>query len=236
MTDQELLKNVRGLRLADLSDGMDAIGLVGTGTMSSAMRPIRPDIKMAGIAYTVKLVPTQADVRVCASIEEYMQDLGKWCDDSYAFVGGLMDGNGKDKVVVIDMDGYPGGIWGSEIGLNSVKWGVAGTVIDGACRDTYECNLEKLNVWCTTRTFNHVYGRLANGGVNVPIECVGVAVNAGDIVCGDDDGVLVIPRDRAETVVEFAQAILEADQRSRARLYKDVGLTPDDTLGKFGES
>jgi len=236
MTDQDVLENVRGLRLADLSDGMDAVGLVGTGTMSSAMRPLRPGIKMAGIAYTVKLVPTQADVRVCTTLDKYMLDLGKWCNDAYAFVGGLTDGRGKDKVVVIDMDGYPGGIWGSEIGLNSVKWGVAGTVIDGACRDSYECNLEQLKVWCTTRTFNHVYGRLVNGDVNVAVECAGVTVNPGDIVCGDDDGVLVIPRDRAEIVVDFARAILEVDQNSRARLYKEVGLTPDDTLGKFRES
>jgi regulator of RNase E activity RraA len=189
---------------------------------------------MAGIAYTVKLVPAQADVKVCPSVEEYAAELGKWCEDAYTFVGGLTDGKGKDKVVVIDMDGYPGGIWGSDIGLNSVKWGVVGTVIDGACRDSYECNLQSLKVWCTTRTFNHVYGRLLNGGVEVPIQCAGVTVRPGDIVCGDDDGVLVIPSDRAEAVVGFAEAILRQDQKSRAGHYSDLGYAPDETLGEFG--
>ena len=234
MTDQELLTKVRSLRLADLSDGMDAIGLVGTGTMSSRMRPLRPGIAAAGLAYTVKLVPTQADVKVCRTIEEYNQELGRWCQDTYAFTGGLRT-SGKDKMVVVDMDGFPGGLWGSAIGMDSVKWGCAGVVLDGGCRDSYECNLEQLNVWCTARTFNHVYGRLANGGVNVPIFCDGVAVNAGDIVCADDDGVLVIPRGRAEEVVVFAEAILADDQRSRAKSYKELGLKPDETLGKFGK-
>ncbi len=234
MTDEQLLARVRACRPADLSDAMDAIGLVNTGTMSREMRPLRPGIAMAGVAYTVKLLPAQADVKVCESIQEYWAELNRWCEDTYAFTAGLRDGGGKDKVVVIDMDGYPGGIWGSAIGLDSRKWGVAGAVIDGACRDSHECNLEQLAVWCTTRTFNHVYGRLVNGGVNVPIQCAGVAVRPGDIVCGDDDGVLVIPRERAETVVTFAEAILDADQQVRARSYHDLGLDPDNTLGKHG--
>jgi regulator of RNase E activity RraA len=236
MTDQDLLTRVRACRLADLSDGMDAIGLVNTGTMSRRMRPLRPGFKMAGIAYTVKLVPAQEDVKVCNTIDEYMKELGEWCDDAYAFTQGLTDGKGKDKVVVIDMDGYPGGIWGSEIGMNGVKWGLAGVVIDGACRDSYECNLEKLKVWCTTRTFNHVYGRLRSGGVEVPIQCAGVSVRPGDIVCGDDDGVLVIPRQKAEKVVEFAEAILQGDQKARAQHYKDLGYEPDETLGDLGKA
>ncbi len=234
MNERELLERIRGCRPADLSDGMDAIGLVNAGTMSDRMRPLRPGMRMAGIAYTVKLVPAQQPVKVCQSLDEYMAELGRWCEDAYAFVGGLTDGKGRDRVVVIDMDGYPGGLWGSEIGMNAVKWGVAGVVIDGACRDSYECNLEKLKVWCTTRTFNHVYGRLANGGVNVPVQCAGVAVRPDDIVCGDDDGVLVIPRERAEAVLEFAEAILKQDQKARAKHYRDLGYAPDETLGEFG--
>jgi hypothetical protein len=46
--------------------------------------------------------------------------------------------------------------------------------------------------------------------------------------------VLVIPRDRAEQVLMFAEAILEGDQRARAQSYKELGLKPDETLGRFG--
>gem|GEM_PF-2364400 len=55
------------------------------------------------------------------------------------------------------------------------------------------------------RTFRHVSGRMVFGGVNIPVRCAGVTVRPGDVVCADDDGVLVIPRERAhiKTVREW---------------------------------
>jgi regulator of RNase E activity RraA len=231
MDEKKILERVRGLRLADLGDGMDALGLVNRGTMTPAMRPLREGLRFAGFAYTVKLVQSQDSAIACDSVEQYMERLDEWCGDTYSFMGGLVNGQAQDKVIVIDMDGYPGGVWGSEIGMSTKKEGLVGAVIDGACRDSYECNLEKLNVFCTKRTFNHVYGRLRSGGVNVPISCGGVLVNPGDVVCADDDGVLVIPRDRVEEVLTIAYAVLKADQVKRAGHYKDLGYEPDETLG-----
>lgn len=231
MKERELLEKVRSLRLADLSDGMDALGLVNKGTMSPDMRPIRDGLKFAGFAYTVKLVRAQDSVKVCSGVKQYTDELDNWCSDTYSFMSGLVNGQAADKVIVIDMDGYPGGIWGSEIGMSTKKEGLVGAVIDGACRDSYECNLENLNVFCTKRTFNHVYGRLRSGGVEIPVSCGGVLVNPGDVVCADDDGVLIIPRNRAKEVVEVALAVLKADQMKRAMHYKDLGYKPDETLG-----
>lgn len=233
MNDQELIKLIRKCRLADLGDGMDALGLVNKGTMNDNMRPLRPGISFAGFAYTVKLIPAQKDVKVCKDIKEYYEELDKWCSDTYTFNKGLTPEACKDAVVVFDMGGYPGGVWGSEIGAASMFKGVSGVVLDGACRDSEESNIEGLKVFCTRRTFNHVYGRLVNGGVNIPIECAGVTVNPRDIVCADDDGVLVIPYDRAEEVLKFAIPILEDDQKKRAAHYKNLGLTPDDSLDRM---
>jgi 4-hydroxy-4-methyl-2-oxoglutarate aldolase len=233
MNNRELIEKIRMCRLADLADGMDAIGLVNTGTMSSEMRPLRPGISFAGFAYTVKLLPTQKEVKVCRTVEEYQAELGKWCSDTYSFMKGITPETGGDMVVVIDMGGYPGGIWGSENGMDTMRKGIAGAVIDGACRDSYECNLEKVNVFCTKRTFNHVYGRIVSGGVNVPVQCAGVTVNPGDVVCADDDGVLVIPRDKAEEVLKFALAVLKDDMKTRYDHYKALGFAPDETLQRI---
>jgi 4-hydroxy-4-methyl-2-oxoglutarate aldolase len=233
MTDQELIAAIRQCRPADLSDGMDALGLVNAGSMSSDMRPVVPGIRMAGFAYTVKYVPADKPAKVCSTLEEYEAELSRWCKDLYSFYDPLAYGKGKDKVIVVDMGGIPAGLWGSDIGLKGINDGFAGVVIDGGCRDSYECNLEKVKVWCTKRTFNHVYGRLKSAGVNIPVQCAGITVNPGDIVCGDDDGVLVIPRNQAEKVVKFALEILRKDQISRADGYKEIGLKPDKTLGDF---
>jgi 4-hydroxy-4-methyl-2-oxoglutarate aldolase len=230
MTDSELLERIRGARLADLGDGMDALGLVDTGSMSPDMRPIRPGIRFTGFAFTVKLIPAQRAAKACSSIEEYQAELGRWCADAYAFMEPLLK-DAKQKVCVIDMGGIPGGIWGSENGMNTMKAGLEGVVIDGSCRDSEECNLEGVRAFCTRRSFNHVYGRVANGGFQIPVQCAGVTVVPGDVVCADDDGVLVIPRARAAEVLRFAERVHQDDQKVRAQHYRDLGFKPDGTLG-----
>jgi regulator of RNase E activity RraA len=233
MDDKELIRLIRKCRLADLGDGMDALGLVNMGTMNDNMRPLRPGINFAGFAYTVKLIPTRKAVKVCKDITEYYKELEKWCSDTYTFNSGLTKETCPDTVVVVDMGGYPGGLWGSEIGAASMIKGVAGVVLDGACRDSEEANIEGVKVFCTRRTFNHVYGRLENGGVNIPVECAGVAVKPRDIVCADDDGVLVIPYERAEEILKFAVPIMEDDQKKRAEHYRNLGLKPDASLDRM---
>ncbi len=230
--DRRLIARIRACRLADLADGMDAIGLVNRGSMSK-MRPLRPGIKTAGFAYTAKLIPCQKDVKVCDTFDEYMDELAAWCKDTYTFFDPIEfdEVPGEDLVVVVDMGSTECGLWGSEIGMKAMTKGVVGVVLDGACRDSYEANLEQVVVWCTQRTFNHVYGRLENGGVNVPIQCAGVMVRPKDIICGDDDGVLVIPYEKAEKVLYFAEMIQEDDRLKRAKHYKSLGYEYDETLG-----
>jgi len=229
--DLDLLERIRKLRLADLADGMDALGLIDCGTMSTQMRPIRPGISFAGFAYTVQFQKAKRLVKVCETSEEYHIELNKWCSKTYEFFTPVKEGKLENFVIVMDMDKYPGGVWGSENGAGAMKNGIAGTVINGACRDTYECNIENIPVFCTTRTFNHVYGRLDLAGVNVPINCDGVGVSPMDIVCADDDGVLVIPYDIAEDILKFSEIILKKDQVTRSKHYQDLNMEADETLG-----
>jgi len=229
--DLELLNRIRGCRPADLCDAMDAIGLVGVGSMSPEMRPIRPGISFAGYAYTVKYVPTKRRVKQCKSLEEYQKELRAWGKEVYEFTKGLQDAD--NIVCVVDMQGMPVGLWGSLIGMEMTHNSLEGVVLDGTCRDSYECNIEGVNAFCTKRSYNHPYGRIELDGVNVPIKCAGVKVSPMDIVVADDDGVLVIPRRKAEIVAEIAEDILRRDQKNRAGWYRKLGLQPDDTLGEF---
>ena len=233
MTDTELIKELRKYRCADLSDGMDALGLVDVGTMNEEMRPLRPGMEFKGFAYTVKLLPKQGNVNVCKTIEDWRGELGKGCEDIYKFVEGITEENAKDMVVVVDMGSVRGGLWGSEIAANLMIRGIEGAIIDGGCRDSYEVNLEKGNVFATKRTFTHAYGRVQRGPINVPIDCAGVTVKPGDVICADDDGVLVIPRERAEEVIMFAKMQLEDDIKTRSSHYDKLGFEPDETLNRM---
>ncbi|MEH7117047.1 hypothetical protein V7128_06425 [Neobacillus vireti] len=234
MTDKELLSAIRKLRLADLSDGMDALGLVNKGSMSTDMRPIRPGISFVGFAWTVKLAPSEETFKPCETVEEYMALNNKYCSNIYSFMGVMEQEDVTDHVLVIDMGGYPGGILGSENMMRFHLNGMVGAVVDGGCRDSFECNLEEVNAFCTKRTYHHVSGRMKLDGIKIPVNCAGVTVVPGDIVCADDDGVLVIPRDKAEEVVKFARAILEADQEVRTSHYRRLGYEPDYTLNRLG--
>ena len=233
MNNAELLTEIKKFRLADLSDGMDALGLVDKGTMCEEMRPLRPGIEFHGFAHTVKLLPKQDGVKVCKNVEEWREELGKGCNDIYSFVNTITEENAKDMVVVVDMDGVRGGVWGSEISMNLMLRGIVGAVIDGGCRDSYETNLENAPVFCTKRTFTHAYGRVTAGDVGKPINCGGVMVKPGDIICGDDDGVLVIPRERAEEVIAIARMQLEDDIATRTSHYEKLGFEADDTLKRL---
>ena len=233
MTDAELMKEIRKYRCADLSDGMDAIGLVDKGTMNESMRPLRPGIEFKGFAYTIKLLPKSDAVKECKTVDEWREELGKECDKIYSFVGEITPERAKDTVIVVDMEGVRGGLWGSEIAMSMVGRGVVGPVLDGGCRDSYETNLENAPVFCTKRTFTHAYGRVEPGALNIPVNCAGVTVKPGDIVCADDDGVLVIPRERAEEVIMFAKMQLEDDIQARTEHYDNLGFEHDDTLKRM---
>jgi len=235
MTNNELIKEIRKYRCADLSDGMDALGLVDKGTMNEKMRPLRPGIEFHGFAHTVKLLPKQEPVKNCKTIDEWREELGKGCNDIYNFVDTVTEENAKDMVLVIDMDGVRGGVWGSEIAMNMMIRGIEGTVVDGGCRDSHETNLEQAPVFCTKRTFTHAYGRVERGTVGESINCAGVTVNPGDIICADDDGVLVIPRDRAEEVIMFAKMQLEDDIETRSAHYGKLGFEVDESLDRLSK-
>ena len=233
MTDTELIKELRKYRCADLCDGMDAIGLVDKGTMNEAMRPLRDGIEFKGFAYTIKLLPKSDAVKVCKTPEEWREELGKECNKIYNFVGEITSERAKDTVIVVDMEGVRGGLWGSEIAMTMMERGIEGVVLDGGCRDSYETNLEKAPVFCTKRTFTHAYGRVEPGALNIPVNCAGVTVKPGDIVCADDDGVLVIPRERAEEVIMFEKMQLEDDIAVRTEHYDNLGFEHDETLNRM---
>jgi 4-hydroxy-4-methyl-2-oxoglutarate aldolase len=231
MSDEEVLNLIRKCRLTDLSDGMDAIGLVNIGTMSSEMRPIRHSINFVGFAYTIKLVPTQKRTTSYENLKEYYGlGLKNYMSEEFDFWTNVANTDLKDKVLVFDAGGYPAGVIGSENTMGWTEKGASGVVIDGGVRDSYECNLEDMKIFATKRTCNHYYGRLQHVSVQEPITCAGVCVRPGDIVSADDDGVLVIPRKDAISVVKAAVPIRIFDMLLRSDHYKNLGKESDGTI------
>ena len=76
---------------------------------------------------------------------------------------------------------------------------------------------------------------MERGAIGVPVECAGVTVKPGDIICADDDGVLVIPIEYAEEVIQYARVQLEDDIAVRSQHYENLGYEPDATLERLKE-
>jgi 4-hydroxy-4-methyl-2-oxoglutarate aldolase len=85
--------------------------------------------------------------------------------------------------------------------------GMAGMVLDGAIRDVWDIRRMELTIYARSISPRTAVGHYATVARNVPVECAGVTVRPGDIIVADEDGVVVVPKERAEEVLKKAQEI-----------------------------
>lgn len=111
-------------------------------------------------------------------------------------------------VLVVDAHGETAfALWGGNVSKALLNRGVAAFVIDGAVRDVSEIRALGFPVFAKGVATAFRAHRVTWGEVNVPVACGGVVVNPGDIVVGDSDGVVVVPRRSAPSVIERARAL-----------------------------
>jgi regulator of RNase E activity RraA len=232
--DARLLQLFDGLRVADVTDGMDAMGLQNIGLMDPEIHPLWRDTehyahRFVGIAVTARYVPTQSAPAGRMDTAQYDQWVSNWYQtkSSEPFVALLRKGS---ALVIEDAEGIDVGTIGSN---NIMVWkmkGCVGVVTSATARDTDEIITEKVPLY-----FKHVGrgirpGRNEIESVNRPVVCGGVTVVPGDVIVADGEGVVVVPRARAEEVARYARKILEGDKTARRGLYRQLGLPPDDSV------
>jgi regulator of RNase E activity RraA len=202
----EVLAKLRQVRPADASDALDSLGYVDTYAMDVAMRPLAVGQRMVGIAQTYELVPADR-VPARMTYQDYNDQLRELADDWFGFQRAF----GPDGVSVINAHRTRAGVLGSANTLSGKIKGMQGYVIDGACRDSAETMMQGMPVWSTVRSFSRVEWRIKFGRLNEEIVCAGVRVRSGDVVMGDDDGVLIVPAELAAEVADRAFDILERE-------------------------
>jgi regulator of RNase E activity RraA len=101
---------------------------------------------------------------------------------------------------------------GNLMGTGAIERGMAGMVLDGAIRDVWDIRRMGLTVYARSTTPRTAVGHYATVAKNVPVDCAGVTVRPGDIIVADEDGVVVVPKERAEEVLKKAK---EIDDRER---------------------
>jgi 4-hydroxy-4-methyl-2-oxoglutarate aldolase len=227
------LKLFDGLRVADVTDGMDMAGLPNTGLVDPAIHADWIDSKdlshqFRGIAITARYVPTQRPDRPATG-----EDFKKWEGNFYSqyshedFAKLIKPGT---AVVIDDVEDKDIGTIGSNNILAWHKMGAVGVVTDAGARDTDEVAIEKVPLYLRNKGRGIRPGRNDLESVNRPVSIGGVLVCPGDVVVADKDGVVVVPRGVAEQVAKFARQILNGDKAGRKELYKSLGMPLDKTV------
>jgi 3-hexulose-6-phosphate synthase/6-phospho-3-hexuloisomerase len=184
------------------------------GVMRSYMRPLSNETRFVGPALTVRLEPgNQVDCLDALSVA----------------VSG--------DVIVVDAAGETEtSIWGGLMSGLCMMKGVVGAVVDGAIRDTDETRDLGFQIFSKAivprSTHSPFSGRTDPIEVNESIQCAGVLVNPGDLVLGDEIGVVVIPLDKAAEILEKARTQADNEEKTRARIRE--GKTVDQILAEFG--
>ena len=183
-----ILEILRHVRTSNISDGSHRQSCL------EGIRPLFPGAFAAGPAVTVRTMP------------------GDWSKPVQA-----IDVAGPGDVIVIDAAGQPPAVWG-ELATESAKnKGLAGLVVNGAVRDTGEIRKLEFPVWAKLVT-SHAGDAKGLGEINSPITIAGQRICPGDWIVADDDGVMVLPKERAVEMANRAADVLEAENRIRAEI------------------
>lgn len=231
--DSKILELYKNLRVADVSDGLDMVGLPGTGLVDPAIHSSWVDLKdfthiFRGIAITVRYVPTQRPALPAPG-----EDFSKWEGYFYttysheAFTQLIRPGS---AVVIDDVEDRDIGSIGSNNILYWYKLGAVGVVTDAGARDTDEVGLEGVPLYLRKKGRGIRPGRNEIESVNRPVSIGGVLVCPGDVVVADGDGVVVVPRAVAGQVAKYASEILAKDKTGRKGLYESLGRPLDKTV------
>lgn len=214
MTTDEILDAYERLRATLSLSAVIADSQGRGGVMRSGIKPAFASEKIIGRALTVRLTP--------GDLQDPL---------------GALDRLQPGDVVVVDAAGDTetsvfGGLMGSLFKLAGAK----GVVIDGACRDTDENREIGFPVFSRSITPRGTHtmfsGRKDDVEYQVPITCGGILVSPGDVVVGDEMGVVIVPAADAERVVTLATEQAQREEATRARI-RD-GATFEQLLNEFG--
>ena len=202
MTDTNVARAAR-LDCATLSDAMDSLGIEG---VCRGIKPRDAGFRMAGRAYTVLYGPIDA---------ANPGTVGDYVDDMQPGQIAVLDNGGREDCTV----------WGDILTQFAHTRGLAGTVIDGPCRDVHLCLDLGYPVFSRSYSMKTGKDRVQVDAVQVPVNIGDARVCPGDILVGGADGVVVLPRSHEDRILDVAERIQAAEDAIRALVAEGCSIT-----------
>ncbi|MBN8816504.1 MAG: RraA family protein [Sphingomonas sp.] len=198
---QNIAERLRDAGTTALSDALDRFGIAG---QAIGILPVARSMRFAGRAFTIRMLPVGTSG---GSVGDYIDDVA------------------AGDVVVIDNDGNMGAtVWGDILTWVASERGIAGTVIDGVCRDSDRCVELGYPVFARANTMRTGKDRVTADAYNVAVQIAGVRVSPGDWIVGDSDGVVVIPAKKVEKIVQVAEEIEKVEAMIRQKVSQGLTL------------
>jgi regulator of RNase E activity RraA len=227
----EVLETLKQVSIATLSSQLLKRGF--RQLYLQGVAPLRPDLRLAGQAFTLRYIPAREDLEHGSSGTDF--------DNTTNKQRLAVERVGPGDVLVIEARGDTrGASLGNILAARIKARGAAGIVTDGAFRDTPAIRAIDLPTYAREQNPNISFTIHHPVDLDVPIGCAGVAVLPGDVIVGDGEGAIVIPRQVAEDVARDAY---EQERREAFILSKVergsgiVGVYPpgEDTLREYEE-
>lgn len=183
---------------------VDSMG--GYGAMHYEIKPLENNMRVLGTALTVLTRPGDA-----------------------LYVQKAIDETKPGDVIIISAGGYKDVcVIGERLGYFFKRKGAVGIIVDGAIRDAVGMVSDAPPTFARS-TCLRIFGSTGPGAINVPVSCGGVTVHPGDIVMGDRDGVVVVPREDAARIADLADAHLEGELARMREV--EAGKSVSDVFG-----
>ncbi|MBM2809880.1 MAG: diguanylate cyclase [Chloroflexi bacterium] len=183
-----IIERFRGMSTANISDALDRLRMPGSAW---GIHPIQDGQRMIGRAYTIQYTPVGSPP---GTVGDYIDDVE------------------PGQVVVLDNDGRTNcTVWGDILTAVSINKNIAGTAIFGVSRDNSRALENNYPIFNSGRFMRTGKDRVEVSGLQVPVSLGDMRVKPGDLIIGDDDGIVVVQQEHEVKVLETALEIAELE-------------------------
>jgi 4-hydroxy-4-methyl-2-oxoglutarate aldolase len=202
MANDKNVERAAKLDTTAISDAMDRLGIAG---QCLNIKPLDPRFRLTGRAFTILYGPAGTPP---GTVGDYIEDVPP---------GGVvvLDNGGRENATV----------WGDILTWVANRRGVAGTVIDGACRDTHLARELGYPIYSRSYSMRTGKDRIQVEAMGGPVNIGDARVNQGDILRGDADGVVAIPQAHEDAILSNAEQIDAAESEIRRLVNEGNTLT-----------